>query len=120
MRIVAYGLLVSAVLSIFSVTSTAAQIPVLLGDSVVPLSGSEVLPHAIQGGALAVLAFTVWFLLARAWPAQTAAMKEQRESFLEVIQTERRELQEERREMRTFIESLVTKFTGVTVGTDPK
>ena len=112
MKTVGYGLLIAAILTICAGAQAAGVHPIF-ADGTLPL-GPDTVPHILQGGALGVLAFTVWFMLARAWPAQTAALREQRESFLNVIQTERRELQEERRQMREFIETLVKKFTGTT------
>ncbi len=38
-------------------------------------------PEMLQGGALAVLAWVVWYLLAKVFPAQIAAQKEQRDAF---------------------------------------
>ena len=50
----------------------------LAADSVVP----SVPPEMLRGTALAVLAWTIWYLLARVFPAQIAAQKEQRDAFL--------------------------------------
>jgi threonine/homoserine/homoserine lactone efflux protein len=43
---------------------------------------SPIAPQILQGGALAVLAWTVWHMLTRTFPAQTAALKDQRDAFL--------------------------------------
>lgn len=43
---------------------------------------SPVAPQILQGGALAILGWTVWYLLTRTFPAQIAAQKEQRDAFL--------------------------------------
>ena len=39
----------------------------------------------LQGGALAVLAWVVWYMLAKAFPAHNKALKDQREDFLEAL-----------------------------------
>jgi hypothetical protein len=44
----------------------------------------------LQGGALAILGWTVWYLLARTFPAQTAALKEQRDAFLAHLEKQER------------------------------
>lgn len=43
---------------------------------------SPIAPQILQGGALGVLAFTVWYMLAKTFPAHTAALKDQRDAFL--------------------------------------
>jgi hypothetical protein len=45
-----------------------------------PMAGLA--PQVLQGGALAILGWTVWYLLSRTFPAHTAALKEQRDAFL--------------------------------------
>ncbi len=65
MKFLAYG-------PIFAVSALLAS------ESVVP----TIPPVMIQGGALGVLAWTIWYLLSRVFPAQIAAQKEQRDAFL--------------------------------------
>ena len=67
MRIPAYGLILGVSMLL------AADVPPDL---------SPIAPQILQGGALAVLAGTVWYMLARAFPAHTAALKDQRDAFL--------------------------------------
>jgi hypothetical protein len=75
MRITAYGFITSVSLLLASET---------LPDF--PLVNSTLL---LQGGALAVLAWTIWHLLTRTLPAHERALKEQRESFLRFLSEER-------------------------------
>jgi hypothetical protein len=79
MRIPTYGL----VLGIS--TLLAADIP----SDLLPVA-----PQIIQGGALAVLAGTIWYMLAKTFPAWTAALKDQRDAFLAYLE-KRDERQEE-------------------------
>ena len=67
MRITAYGFVLS--------------VSMLLAADL-PLDLSPVAPQILQGGALAVLAGTVWYMLAKTFPAHTAALKDQRDAFL--------------------------------------
>lgn len=67
MRIPAYGLALAVSMIL------AADIPIDL------LPGG---PQVLQGGALAVLAWTVWYMLARTFPAHRADLKDQRNAFL--------------------------------------
>lgn len=39
-------------------------------------------PELLQGGAFGILGWTAWYLLTRTIPAQTAALKDQRDAFL--------------------------------------
>ena len=48
----------------------------------VPVDLSPVTPAMLQGSALAILGGTVWYLLARTFPAFLAANKDQRDAFL--------------------------------------
>lgn len=43
-------------------------------------------PQILQGGELAVLAWTIWYVLARTIPAHTAALAAQRDAFLAASQ----------------------------------
>lgn len=63
-----------------------------------PSFGVEVL----QGGALAVLAWTIYYLFAKVFPAHQEALREQRSAFLKVLETER----EDRKECARFRETL--------------
>lgn len=48
----------------------------------------------LQGGALAVLAWVVWYMLAKAFPAHNKALKDQREDFLEALKEDRKQFYE--------------------------
>ena len=39
-------------------------------------------PQAVQYGALTILGWTVWYLLARAFPAHIRAQEKERQAFL--------------------------------------
>lgn len=75
MKILAFGP------ALFAAVATAANgaIPAL-----------EVAPQIVQGGVLAVLSWTIWYVLARVLPAQNRALTEQRDAFLEAIKEERK------------------------------
>jgi len=77
--------------------------------------------YGLQGGAMALLAWMVWYLLARMFPAHVKAIREQQNDFLVALKEERIEargilnaflgaLQDERAEtkeaLRVFQESL--------------
>lgn len=89
MRLVAYGLFSSVILILIS-NALAVEVGLhtaLFGaDTVVP---TELAPPILQGSALAILGGTLWYMLTRTFPAHTAALKEQRESFLKALQDER-------------------------------
>jgi len=57
----------------------------------------------LQGGALAVLAWVVWYMLAKAFPAHNRAIKDQREDFLAALKENRDALREDRKQ---FYESV--------------
>lgn len=107
MRLVACGLFGSVILILVS-NALAVEVGLhaaLFGNSTgLP---TELAPQILQGGALGVLAFTVWYMLTRTFPAHTAALKEQRESFLRALQDERREAQNERVQTFEVIERIV-------------
>lgn len=68
--------------------------PVLLASVITVASGVAPVtywftPQIVQGGVLAVLSWTIWYVLARVLPAQHRALKEQRDAFLEAIKEER-------------------------------
>lgn len=55
-------------------------------------AASEAFPAAsqtLQGGALAVLAWTVWHLLTKVLPAHQRALEHQREDFLKALKEQR-------------------------------
>jgi len=67
--------------------------PVLIASAVTATNGAvavlEIAPQLLQGGALAVLAWTIWYVFARVFPAQNKALSEQRDAFLAAIKEER-------------------------------
>lgn len=71
MRIIAYGFISSVSMLL------AADVPPDL---------SPVAPQILQGGALVVLAGTIWYMLAKTFPAYTAALKDQRDAFLAYLE----------------------------------
>jgi hypothetical protein len=71
MRLAAYG-----VLSSVALLATA--------DAVAPATGLS--SGIVQGGALAILGSVIWYLLTRTFPAQTAALKDQRDAFLAYLE----------------------------------
>jgi len=62
--------------------------------------------NILQGGALGVLAWAVWYLLAKAGPAHLKALRDQREDFLKVLKADREAIQEGRRKL---IDSIIPK-----------
>ena len=83
MRIVAYGFVSSVCLILVADTAPVwlAEMP-LIAESVPNPIG----PQCLQGGALAALVGTVWYMLTRAFPAHLAAIKDQRDAFLAAIE----------------------------------
>jgi len=67
--------------------------PAFIASIVMAVNGAtpipEIAPQVLQGGALAVLAWTIWYVFARVFPAQNKALKEQRDAFLGAIKEER-------------------------------
>lgn len=57
----------------------------------------------LQGGALAVLAWVVWYMLAKAFPAHNKALKDQREDFLTYLKENGDALREDR---KSFYEAI--------------
>jgi len=55
--------------------------------------------NILQGGALGVLAWAVWYLLAKAGPAHLKALSDQREAFLKVLKEDKEALREDRRRL---------------------
>ena len=69
--------------------------PVLAASLITAASGvapaSDLLaPQIVQGGVLAVLSWTIWYVFARILPAHSKALIEQRDAFLGAIKEERR------------------------------
>ena len=61
---------------------------VTLASGVAPVS--ELLaPPLMQGGILAVLSWTIWYVFARVLPAHNKALESQRDAFLGAIKEER-------------------------------
>ena len=61
----------------------------------------------IQGGALAILGWTVWYMLAKAFPAILKAAKEERAVWLKAQEEERKDFLESQEDTRReFRESL--------------
>jgi len=54
----------------------------------------QIAPEMLQGGALAVLGWTIYYVLSRVGPAHTKALTEQRDAFLEALKAERQEIRE--------------------------
>jgi len=105
MRLVACGLFLSVVLIIVS-EAMAAGAGSIVAQAISPIA-SDYAPPILQGSALAILGGTVWYMLTRTFPAHTAALKEQRESFLKALQDECREAQTERIQTFEVIERIV-------------
>ena len=54
----------------------------------------QIAPEMLQGGDLAVLGWTIYYVLSRVGPAHTKALTEQRDAFLEALKAERKEIRE--------------------------
>jgi len=111
MRIVAYGLALCVFL-ILTAKVLAAQGGQLVMSDAVPFP-MDMYSQILQGGALAVLGWTVWYMLAKAFPAHIVATKEQRDAFLAALHSEKEETQIERREVRCLISELVGMLRGM-------
>jgi len=61
--------------------------------------------HVLQGGALGVLAWTIWYMLAKAFPAHNKALRDQRADFLKVLKEDREALREDRRKFASSVAS---------------
>jgi hypothetical protein len=57
-------------------------------DAVTPISFPA---GVLQGSALAVLGWTIWYVLSRTLPAHTKAMGDQRKDFLEALERARKD-----------------------------
>ncbi len=70
-----------------------------LGVSLLLAADGPLIPESttglLQGGALGVLAWVVWYMLAKAFPAHNKALKDQREDFLKYLKESREILQED-------------------------
>lgn len=104
MRLIACSLALSPMLIIAADVLAGGGGQAILAQA--PVS-PEYAPSILQGSALAILGTTLWYMLTRTFPAHTAALKEQRESFLQALQDERREAQNERVQTIECIERIV-------------
>lgn len=80
-------------------------------SSVLAMSMADALsaPQAVQYGALTILGWMVWYLLARAFPAHIKAQEKERQAFLEAQEKERAAYLEAQRVTRQeFRESLAS------------
>ncbi|KKL78059.1 hypothetical protein LCGC14_2028630 [marine sediment metagenome] len=59
----------------------------------------EATPLFLQGGALAVLGWVMWYMLTKAFPAHNKALKDQREDFLESLKQMGEALKEDRKQL---------------------
>lgn len=73
------------------------SVSMLMASNATPLV-PEVASNILQGGALAVLAGVVWYMLARAFPAHNKALKDQREDFLQALRENSEALREDRKQ----------------------
>lgn len=83
---------------------------VLLASDVVPWPGT------VQYGALAILAWAVWYMLARAFPQHIKAQQKERDAFLAAQADDRKAFLESqtlaRREFRDALDAVVRAKTG--------
>lgn len=56
---------------------------VVMADSAIP---TDMTPEMLSGGVLAVLGWTIYYVLVKVFPAQVKAQKEQRDAFLKLLQ----------------------------------
>ncbi len=73
-------------------------VSMLLASNAMP-SAPEVTPLFLQGGALAVLGWVMWYMLVKAFPAHNKALKDQREDFLKALGRMGDSLEEDRRQL---------------------
>jgi hypothetical protein len=69
----------------------------------------EATPLFLQGGALAVLAWVMWYMLVKAFPAHNKALREQREDFLEALRRMGDSLEEDRKQLYESIRDRLDK-----------
>ena len=75
MRFLAYG----PIFLVAAATTASAATPLALPSEI------------LQGSALAVLGWTIWYVLSRTLPAHTKAMENQRQDFLEALERARKD-----------------------------
>lgn len=90
----------------------------LIGAVSIIAAGFQDTVPAVSGGSLAILGGTVWYLLARAFPAHCKAQRDDRMAYL-VAQTEERkayltETATARREFRRSLRQVVRSVDGLT------
>ena len=62
-----------------------AAATIFLAADATPGVSSFLPPEIVQGSALAVLGWTIYYVLARVFPAHQRAQKEQRDAFLKFL-----------------------------------
>lgn len=55
---------------------------VVVADSAIP---TDMTPEMLQGGVLAVLGWTIYYVLVKVFPAHEKAQREQRDAFLKLL-----------------------------------
>ncbi len=78
------------------------SVSLLMASNATPLV-PEAASSILQGGALAVLAWVVWYMLAKAFPAHNKALKDQREDFLQALRENSEALRENRKQFHDVI-----------------
>ena len=53
--------------------------------------------QTLQAGALGVLAWVVWYILAKSFPAHAQALKDQRKDFLQALRDERESVKKDKK-----------------------
>ena len=91
MKLAAYGYLVGSFM--------------LTGGSLAEVGGIA------QGGAMAVLGITVWYLLAKAWPEYCKAQRLDRKAFLDALKEDREALLEAQKEAREGAEESIRQLS---------
>lgn len=78
----------------------------LIGTVSLLAAGFPDMPQAASGGSLAILGGTVWYLLARAFPAHCRAQREDRIAYMEDAATARRDFRRSLRQMSKSVDGL--------------
>jgi hypothetical protein len=90
----------------------------LIGAVSLLAAGFPAMPQAASGGSLAILGGTVWYLLARAFPAHCRAQREDRAAYLEAQAAERKAYLDAqsmtRREFRRSLRQMAKSVDGLT------
>ena len=97
----AYDVIQRNVMRFLACTPFISVSMLMAADATTQMPGMS---HLLQGGALGVLAWTIWYMLAKAFPAHNKALRDQREAFLAVLKEDKEALREER---RRFVSSAV-------------